>query len=390
MQPYSLEAKHPLPECGTAPAPATRSKAGDWVRVRSKEEILRTLDANGRLDGLPFMPQMFQYCGRKVRVFKRAHKTCDTIAGPLTGYVERKVPDGVHLEFRCDGKAYGGCQAACLIFWNEAWLERIDDASSDPSPSPSPLPPKLVRARCTEADVLRATRVAESEKMEPRYACQATELHSYSMPIKWWDARQYIEDYRSGNTTIKQMLRTLIYAVFYFGSLANRHRLGRPARWLYGACMKAVGGSPMRRTRGNIPLDKLTPRTDLNLVPGDLVRVKSFEAILDTVNKNNSNRGLTFDAEMVMFCGNTYRVRTRVEKFIDEGSGRMKTLKTPAVILDGAYCRACYSDQRFFCPRSIFAWWREVWLEKVDEGTVQRGNHEHPASLERDVQRLRA
>ena len=32
--------------------------AGDWVEVLSKEEILRTLDKNGRLDKLPF-----KYCG---------------------------------------------------------------------------------------------------------------------------------------------------------------------------------------------------------------------------------------------------------------------------------------------------------------------------------------
>ena len=85
----------------------------------------------------------------------------------------------------------------------------------------------------------------------------------------------------------------------------------------------------------------------------------------------NSNRGLTFDAEVVMFCGNTYRVRARVQRFIDEATGRMKTLKTPAVILEGAYCRACYSDQRFFCPRSIFAWWREIWLEKIADAPAR-------------------
>ena len=38
---------------------------GDFVEVRSKEEILATLDSSGRLDGLPFMPQMFKYCGRR-------------------------------------------------------------------------------------------------------------------------------------------------------------------------------------------------------------------------------------------------------------------------------------------------------------------------------------
>ena len=67
--------------------------AGDWVEVRSKEEILETLDKNGRLDGLPFMPQMFKYCGQRFQVYKRAHKTCDTVSGiPLvdacrTGFI---------------------------------------------------------------------------------------------------------------------------------------------------------------------------------------------------------------------------------------------------------------------------------------------------------------
>ena len=360
----------------------TKSKAGDWVRVKSKEEILKTLDQSGRLEGLPFMPQMFKYCGQRVQVFKRAHKTCDTIAGPQTGYITRKVPDGVHLEFRCDGKAHGGCQAHCLLFWKEAWLEHLDDETVAATQAGAPLhfTSPTTRHSCTEEDVVRATRAAGGDR-EPRYVCQATELHAFSTPLKWWDARQYIEDYRSGNTSAIVMLRTFVYVTFYFGSLAHRYRLGRPARWLYGTLMKIVGGSPMRRTRGRLPPDQPTPRSDLNLMPGDLVRVKSFEQILDTISVNNSNRGLWFDAEMVMFCGKIHRVQTRVEKFIDESSGRMKTLKTPAVILEGAYCRSCYSEQRFFCPRGIFAWWREVWLEKVPEGAVQRGDQPESSHL---------
>ncbi len=68
----------------------------------------------------------------------------------------------------------------------------------------------------------------------------------------------------------------------------------------------------------------------------------------------------------------------------------MKTLKTPAVILEGAYCRGCYSEQRFFCPRSIFAWWREVWLERVQKERFKVAINHDPSSLERDQQRLRA
>src|SRR5689334_14925383 len=33
-------------------------KAGTWVEVRNKEEILKTLVENGELDGMPFMPEM--------------------------------------------------------------------------------------------------------------------------------------------------------------------------------------------------------------------------------------------------------------------------------------------------------------------------------------------
>jgi hypothetical protein len=90
---------------------------GEWVEVRSKEEILKTLDRKGQLNGLPFMPQMFEFCGRRLRVFKRAHKTCDTVKT----YKGRWMDSAVHLEgIRCDRQAYGGCQAACLIYWKEA------------------------------------------------------------------------------------------------------------------------------------------------------------------------------------------------------------------------------------------------------------------------------
>ena len=62
------------------------------------------------------------------------------------------------------------------------------------------------------------------------------------------------------------------------------------------------------------------------------------DEILTTITTRNLNRGLSFDSEMVPFCGGTYRVMDRVEKFIDEKTGRIKTLKTPAVILQDVTC----------------------------------------------------
>src|SRR5215813_3497089 len=108
-------------------------RAGDWVEVRSKEEILATLDRQGQLDGMPYMPEMFAFCGKRFQVYKRAHKTCDTIF-PVRG---RRVGNAVHLETRCNGSAHGGCQAKCLLFWKDAWLKPVAGAAGPVLPSKS-------------------------------------------------------------------------------------------------------------------------------------------------------------------------------------------------------------------------------------------------------------
>lgn len=338
--------------------------AGDWVEVRNKEEILGTLDKSGRLDGVPFMPQMFDYCGRRFCVYKRAYKTCDTVSGCYAG---RRLPDGVHLDLRCDGQAYGGCQAGCLIFWKSAWLKPVDGPARAPDTigsdrSQNDGPPGQDHA--TERDVWRAT-TYEDTGGGTRYSCQATELLNYTAPLKWWDARQYVEAYTSGNRTLPEVCRGLWFLFYCYATLAFSDRWGRPARWLYNRIQAVTGGVPFPRARGKVPRGQLTPRRDLGLRPGDWVRVRSYEEILETLDTGLSNRGLLFDAELVPFCGKVFRVSTCVERFIDEKSGQVRRMKTPAVILEGVTCKALYSGQRMFCPRAIHSWWREIWLERV-------------------------
>ena len=66
--------------------------------------------------------------------------------------------------------------------------------------------------------------------------------------------------------------------------------------------------------------------------------------------------------------GGTYRVVKRVSKILDEKTGKMVEMKTPAIILNGVVCQARYSSCRMFCPRSIYSYWREIWLERVEVG----------------------
>jgi hypothetical protein len=341
-----------------------KTRAGDWVEVRSKEEILRTLDKSGRLDGLPFMPQMFNYCGQRFRVHSSAYKTCDTVSGH---YVGRSLPDAVHLNMRCDGQAYGGCQAGCLIFWKNAWLKPVEGpvlAKPVPDGDLGKVNGPQQQDPCTDRDVWKATTYEDAGR-ETRYSCQATELLNYTAPLKWWDPRQYVEAYTSGNRTLPQVCRGVFYLFYYYATLAFSDRWGGPARWAYNRFQAVTGGIPFPRLKGKIPVGEPTPRRDLGLQPGDLVRVRSYDEILATLDTRLSNRGLSIDAELAPFCGKIFRVGTRIDRFIDEKNGKMRSMKTPAVTLEGVICKSLYSGQRMFCPRSIHLWCREIWLERV-------------------------
>ena len=355
----------------------TKLSCGDLIEVRSKEEILKTLDKNGQLDGLPFMPEMFKYCGGRFRVYKRAHKTCD----PPNGIQARRMTATVHLEdLRCDGQAHGGCQAGCLIFWKEAWLKKGEqDGTATTSKlttdrhAPGPRPDES--EQCTESDVIAATRTNGSppHPEEPAYACQSTNLHRATRPLKWWDPRQYVEDYTSGNVRLSQLLAAGLF--FLYNNLADAGLgIGSAMRWIYDVFQKVRGGAPYPVRMGKIPKGARTPAVQTNLMPGELVRVKSYREILETLDETWHNRGMYFDGEMVPFCGKTFRVLRRVQQIIDERTGTLRPFKNDAIILEGVTCEARYSHCRRFCPRSIFPYWREIWLERLNErdlvGTV--------------------
>jgi hypothetical protein len=257
-----------------------------------------------------------------------------------------------------------------LIFWKEAWLKPVDGPADDgPTATPRLSAPSQQtaspKARCTVEDVIAATRVPGTAGAELRYSCQATELLNFSVPMKNWDARQYVEDLRSKNVTLRQWSSTLLFALFQ--KLTRPEPLGRPARWLYDWFQRLRGGVPYPRRPGTLQAGRQAPDTALNLQAGELVRVKSFEQIRATVSAGNMHRGMSFDVEMVPYCGRIYRVHSRVETFVDERTGLLKRLKTPAVILQGVTCGGRFSNNRWLCPRGIFPWWREVWLERVSD-----------------------
>ncbi|WP_327586242.1 hypothetical protein OHA25_03855 [Nonomuraea sp. NBC_00507] len=318
-------------------------KVGDVVEVLNAEEILATLDEKGELDSLPFMPEMLRFCGQRLTVHKVANKLCDTITG--TGL--RRMEDAVHLSAaRCDGSAHGGCQTACVLYWKTSWLKRVDGPPTpEPARSERPLLPIL------EVN----TRREPGPEGEERFRCQATELlRAAPERLPFRDLGQYVTDIRVGNAGVGSTLRTLFFGLF------NRYqRLSRKfPRWLRIKGGLAWGFVQPGPHTGPAP----TGTTDLQ--PGELVRIKSKDEIVATLTTKGFNRGLGFEEDMARSCGRTARVTGRVERCIDEKTGQMLEMKNPCIVLDGIICDGVYKSN---CPRAFIPFWREIWLERINE-----------------------
>lgn len=352
----------PMSDLDHQPIPhSLRLRAGEWVQVRSKEEILSTLDKQGRLDELPFMPQMLQYCGQRFQVYKRAHKTCDTVN--ITG--GRKMKNAVHLEaLRCNGEAFGGCQAGCQLFWKEAWLERVDSREpEDSATKPSS------NAGCTEADIWAATRASQPNE-EPVYRCQATQLFLATERLPAWVFSQYIEDYTSGNVRFRQLiLGAFVYV--YYQLTESGLGFGSALRWVYNIWQKARGKWTYPWYPGRLPRGSKTPACRLDLQPGEWVTVRDQESILSTIDEDLKNKGMFFHGEMVPYCGKSFKVLKRIGQMIDEKTGKMVKLKNECIVLEGADCVGRYTKPRF-CPRGCYPYWREIWLERAKQADAQQ------------------
>jgi hypothetical protein len=256
-----------------------------------------------------------------------------------------------------------------MIFWKEAWLKPAKVPSNRGSFVSAESLTVAGQATasasgCTELAVRDRAQILDPNGGAPTFVCQATRLPYATSKLEWWELSQYVEDYRSGNVGLWTIICGMTYFIYYWLSCADIG-LGRPMRWFYDNFYLLWRGAPFPRKSGTIPDGKPTPIETLNLQPGELVRIKSHAEILKSLNISSRNRGLYFDAEEVPYCGKTYRVLRRVEIIVNERTGKMQEMKTPCVILDSVICRSRYSECRLFCPRSIYAYWREIWLERI-------------------------
>ena len=130
---------------------------------------------------------------------------------------------------------------------------------------------------------------------------------------------------------------------------------GRPREW--------HGGFAVQRFRALLRvLRALRGRRHgrLDLRAGELVEILSREEILATLDCRGELDSLPFMPEMEAWCGE----RARVNRQIDERSGRMITFTTPCITLEGVTATGEYFE---FAPLDERIYWREIWLERANE-----------------------
>lgn len=299
-------------------------RPGDYVEVKSPGEILQTLDADGTLDKLPFMPEMVGFCGERYKVSKRVVKTC--YYGTSSGMRKFPAEDVVLLEgLRCSGDTHDGCQKACTIFWREAWLRKVDGTT-----------PVGSIAHWESGESLRAR--LKTSTGPQTYFCQASEILNATRELSRWERfGKSFSDIRAGNCGVLEMAQ-------------------RIAVWMFWRTRKALFGAYARGSKTS------TPAQSLSLRSGELVEIKPVASISETLNQIGYNRGLYFTPAMGRLSGEQFRVERRPEKIIVDGTGEMRHLRN-TVFLEGSLC-GCSCVAFGGCPRGEFAYWREIWLRR--------------------------
>ena len=112
------------------PVESLNLKAGEWVEVKSMENIVQTLDKAANNRGLWFSPDMRLSCGQRRQIEKRIEKIIVDGTGEM-----RQLRNTVFIEGSlcgCPHVAFGGCSRGEYVYWREIWLRRAGE-SGQPS-----------------------------------------------------------------------------------------------------------------------------------------------------------------------------------------------------------------------------------------------------------------
>jgi hypothetical protein len=304
---------------------------GDCVEVKSWPEIRATLDEQGCLDHLPFMPEMLAMCGRRAVVFRCMHRLFDYRKSRRMRHMDGAV---LLAGATCDGARHGGCEAGCHAIWKATWLRKVEWRSDAEGAA------KAIGQSSPLADI----QVLQPGTQGPRYACQLTALHAASHPLEDAGALDVMRPLVSGNVAP---------AAFVVGWLT--HLFNEVQHLRHGVAFPAF-------ETGVVPTGARTG--EAALAAGDPVVVRSSAEIRSTLDDRFMHRGLWFEPDMLKHCGRRLVVEANVSKLIDVVTGEMRAMKTPAFRLQDVHFSG---ERQLFNAQYEPLLWRSAWLRRDDE-----------------------
>jgi hypothetical protein len=287
------------------------------MKVKSPSEIYATLDQDGKLDGLPFMPEMVAYCGACIRVYRSAHRTC------VVGHGFRAMKNAVFLQdARCDGSYHDRCQRGCMFFWKNDWLTPAEGTSD-------------TRAAWSAQDIAAAEKLRRLPTRDgERYVCQSTELKSATQALHRWDIRPFIHELWIREISLSDFVRIVIGTLLRRAGIRSKNH---------------VKGEAGKKSRGS-----------LDLRPNEWVRIKPIEELRQNLDEKGWNCGLAFPPTMHHAIGQRHQVAFPVRQIIIEQTGMMVKLSN-TVALHGLLCEGVHVAN---CPRAEYLYCRESWLNR--------------------------
>ena len=253
--------------------------------------------------------------------------------------------DTVYLEdLRCDGSGHGGCQAGCKLYWKEAWLRRVDDDSGAVNPSKE----SLANLEHLAQAGTRTVRELKGERSEV-WRCQATEA---------FNASELLKTSESSTVLARTDERQFRSAPFHRPCGPRvRHGDCRPYRPAQSRCRCEAQGS-QSSARESRSISK----------PGDLVQVRSPTEIAATLDEGRPQpRAFISTARCFPIAAGPSVLRTGCDK--SSTTRPVACSKSPRTASSSmaSSVRASEHPGRWFCPRQIYAYWREAWLRRVEE-----------------------
>jgi hypothetical protein len=254
---------------------------------------------------------MKKYCGTRHKVLKRINSMM------VEGVGVRGVTNTVILEGTVCYGEYLGCTRTCLLLWKEKWLKEATGNTRS-------IPPQKENIEGFSSSI----------KTNP--FCQATSYVKATFPTKRSPIKQYILRLQAQGPT-----------VFLHRLLASLNQ--KVESLMIGKGNLTLGD----RTR--------TPTVTLGLKPGEYVEVKSLNEIRATLDRRGRNRGLSFNLEMLKYCGKRYKVLKRVDKMVIEPTVTIRQIANTVLLEDVTCDGQAHGD----CPRMCYCLWREIWLKRT-------------------------